>query len=113
DESKVGSYTLPDPLIFKKGTRVTSAKQWNQRRTELFGEFDREIYGRVPKVTPKVSWQVTETTKEMKGTIPVVTKKLVGHVDNSAYPAVTVDIQLTLATPEKAAQAVPVVMEFG
>ncbi|MES2461689.1 MAG: acetylxylan esterase, partial [Armatimonadota bacterium] len=98
---------------FKNGTKVTSAKQWNQRRAELFEEFDREIYGRVPKTTPKVSWQVTETTKEMKGTIPVVTRKLVGHVDNSAYPAVTVDIQLTLTTPEKAAQAVPVVMEFG
>jgi hypothetical protein len=93
---------------------VTSARQWNQRRrAELFEEFDREVYGRVPKVTPRVTWQVVETTRETKGAIPAVTKKLVGHVDNSAYPAINVDIQLTLTTPENAAKPVPVIMEFG
>ncbi|HVK06150.1 MAG TPA: hypothetical protein VM490_21955 [Armatimonadaceae bacterium] len=114
DESKVGSYTLPDPLVFKDGKKVTSAAEWNRRRrAELFEEFDREVYGRVPKVTPKVTWEVTETTKEARGTVPVVTKKLVGHVDNSAYPAVTVDIQMTLTTPANATKPVPVMMEFG
>ena len=73
DESKVGSYTLPDPLVFKDGKKVTSAAEWNRRRrAELFEEFDREVYGRVPKVTPKVTWEVTETTKEARGTVPVV-----------------------------------------
>jgi hypothetical protein len=113
DESKVGPYTLPDPLTFKNGQKVTNARQWNQRRAELLEEFDREIYGRVPRVPPKVTWEVIETTKETKGTIPAVTKKLVGHVDNKAYPAINVDIQLTLTTPENAAKPVPVIMEFG
>src|SRR5213075_607717 len=36
-----------------------------------------------------------------------------GHVDNSSYPTITVDIQLTLTTPEKATGPVPVMMEFG
>src|SRR3712207_8972450 len=45
-------------------------------------------------------WEVTETTREMRGAVPVVTRKLVGRVDNSAHPAVTVNIQLTLTTPE-------------
>ena len=31
--------------------------------------------------------------------MPVITKRLVGHVDNSGYPQITVDIQLTLTTP--------------
>ncbi len=113
DEAKVGSYTLPDPLVFNNGKKVTSAKDWGRRREELFETFDREVYGRVPKAMPKVTWQVTETKKERQGAIPVVTKKLVGHVDNAAYPAVTVDIQLTLTTPENVAKPVPVVMEFG
>jgi hypothetical protein len=95
------------------GNRSQTPKQWNQRRAEIFEAFDREVYGRAPKTTPKVTWQVTETKKETKGTVPVVTKTLVGHVDNSSYPAVTVDIQMTLTTPEKAAGPVPVVMEFG
>ncbi len=113
DESKVDTYTLPDALTFKNGTKVDNARQWNRRRSELFDEFDREVYGRVPKVTPNVTWTVIETTRGTKGAVPAVTKKLIGHVDNSAYPAINVDIQLTLTTPENAAKPVPVVMEFG
>lgn len=113
DESKVGMYTLPDPLVFKDGKKVTTAADWAKRRAELFEEFDREVYGRVPKVPPKVTWEVIETVKETKGTIPAVTKRLVGHVDNSVHPAIKVDIQLTLTTPESAKGPVPVIMEFG
>ena len=113
DESKVGTYVLPNPLTFKDGTTVTNAKQWNRRRSELFEAFDREVYGRIPKKMPKVKWEVLETIRETQGTIPVVTKKLVGHVDNAKYPAITVDILLTLTTPAKATASVPVIMEFG
>jgi hypothetical protein len=45
--------------------------------------------------------------------VPVVVKKLVGHLDNSACPLITVDIQMTLTTPANAPGAVPVIMEFG
>jgi hypothetical protein len=60
-----------------------------------------------------VNWEVTATTREKNGEVAVVTKKLVGHVDNSSYPQITVDIQLTLTTPADAAGPVPVMMEFG
>jgi hypothetical protein len=30
---------------------------WEQRRAEIVEDFDREIYGRMPKVTPKVKWE--------------------------------------------------------
>ena len=36
-----------------------------------------------------------------------------GHVDNTSYPLITVDIQLTLTTPANATKPVPVIMEFG
>ncbi len=115
DESKVKPYSpLPDPLVLKNGKKVTSAKVWwNQRRAEIVEDFDREMYGRMPKVTPKVNWEVTSTTNEEKYGVPVITKQLIGHVDNSSYPAVTVNIQLALTTPANAKEAVPVVMEFG
>jgi hypothetical protein len=45
--------------------------------------------------------------------VPVITKQVVGHLDNSAYPLVNVDIQLTLTTPVSAAGPVPVMMELG
>jgi hypothetical protein len=115
DESKANPYpTLPDPLVKKNGGRVTSAEMWwNERRPEIVEDFDREIYGRVPKVTPNVNWEVTGTAREKNGDVAVVTKKLVGHVDNSTYPQITVDIQLTLTTPADATGPVPVMMEFG
>jgi hypothetical protein len=100
--------------MLKNGKKVTSAKLWwEKRRPEIVEDFDREIYGRMPKITPKVKWEVTETTNETNGEIPVVVKKLVGHVDNSSYPQITVDIQMTMGTPANATRPVPLVMEFG
>ena len=115
DESKANPYPkLPDPLVLKNGKKVTTAKMWwNKRRPEIVEDFDREVYGRVPKVTPAVKWEVTSTSNDKVGDVPVVTKKLVGHVDNSSYPAITVDIQLTLTRPASAAGPVPVIMEFS
>src|SRR5262245_37125376 len=115
DEAKANPYpNLPDPLLLKNGKKVTSAKVWwSKRRPEIVEDFDREIYGRVPKVTPKVNWEVTETKQDKNGEIPVVIKKLLGHVDNSSYPAIKVDMQMTLTTPANAAGPVPVIIEFG
>src|SRR6266571_7030957 len=115
DESKANPFpNLPDPLVLKNGKKVTSAKQWwSQRRPEIVEDFDREIYGRMPKVTPKVKWEVIKTSSEMNGDVPVITKQVVGHVDNSSCPQITVDIRLTLTTPASAKGPVPVMMEFG
>ena len=114
DESKANPYpTLPDPLVLKNGKKVkTAAVWWKQRRPEIVEDFDREIYGRAPKETPKVKWEVTSTANETNGDVPVVKKTLVGHVDNSSYPQVTVDMQLTLTTPANATGPVPVIMQF-
>ncbi len=115
DESKANPYpNLPDPLTLRSGERVTTAREWwRLRRPEIVEDFDREVYGRVPKDIPPVHWEIVSTTREMNHDVPVVTRKLVGHVDNSSYPLVTVDIQLTLTTPANAPKPVPLMMEFG
>jgi hypothetical protein len=115
DEAKANPYpNLPDPLILKNGGLVADAETWwKRRRPEIVEDFDREVYGRIPKTTPKVKWEVTGTTRETVGKMSAVTKKLVGHVDHAAYPLITVDIQLTLTTPASATKPVPVIMEFG
>ena len=114
DESKANPYPkLPDPLEMKNGRKVTTAAMWRTRRAEILEDFEREVYGRRPKNTPKVTWEVKSTTNGMNGDVPIVTKELVGHVDNSAYPQVTVDIQLSLSTPADAKGPVPVIMQFG
>lgn len=115
DETKASPYTLlPDPLVLKNGKKVTNAETWwKKRRPEIVEEFDREIYGRVPKQTPKVNWEVTSSIDSVIGGIPVLTKNLLGHVDNSSYPQLKVDIQLTVTTPKNSNKPVPVIMEFG
>ncbi len=115
DNDKADRYPgLPDPLVLKNGQRVTTAKVWwTKRRPEIVEDFDREIYGRTPTHLPKVTWELVSTTQEMNGTYAVITKRLLGHADNSADPAIKVDIDLTLSTPANATGPVPVIMEFG
>jgi hypothetical protein len=114
DEALANPYpNLPDVMTLKNGQKVTSAAMWGQRRREIVEDFDREVLGRVPKDVPRVTWTVAETAKGMVGDRPVVGKVLVGHVDNSSYPAITVDIQMTLVTPADAKGPVPVMMMFG
>ncbi|MGH9591827.1 MAG: acetylxylan esterase, partial [Bryobacteraceae bacterium] len=115
DELKADVYkTLPAALVLKNGEPVTSAKMWwSERRPQIQEDFDREILGRTPANLPKVTWEVLSTTHENNGDVPVVTKQLLGHVDNSRDPAIKVDIDLTLTTPADAKGPVPVIMEFG
>jgi hypothetical protein len=115
DESKANPYPdLPDPLTLKSGQKVTKASDWwSKRRPEIVEDFDREVYGRVPKVTPKVNWEAVNTTTGKNGDIDIVTKQLVGVVDNSMDPDIEVKIALTLTTPANATKPVPVIMQFG
>lgn len=50
DESKVGRYTLPDPLVLANGTPVRDAATWyERRRPELLRLFETDVYGRSPR----------------------------------------------------------------
>ena len=114
DESKATPYkSLPDPLLFKDGTTVKTVDQWERRKSEIFEDFNREMYGRIPEKTPAVNWEVVSSEDTVEGGYPVTIKQLVGHVDNSEYPAITVDIEMTLTTPQKITAPVPVIIEFG
>ena len=105
---------LPDVLTLKNGSKVTSADIWlQQRRPELLEDFEREIYGRLPKKIPVVTWLVKVTDREFVGRTPVIAKQLVGHVDNSNYPLINVDINMMLVLPVNVKGPVPVLMMFG
>jgi hypothetical protein len=105
--------SLPDPLVFKNGTKVTTPGQWTRRRAEIVEDFEREVYGRIPANVPKVTWTVTTTTTGTTGDVPTVTKVLQGAVDNSGYPELTVNIRATFTVPVNAAGPVPVMIQFG
>lgn len=115
DESKANPYpSIPDPLTMNDGQKVTTAKMWwDQRRPQLVEMFEKYVYGRVPKDVPNVTWAVTAVDHERLGFNPVIAKDLIGTVDNSAYPAISVKIHMTLVTPENAKGPVPVLIMFG
>jgi len=106
---------LPDPLTLKDGKKVTTSETWwKQRRPEIVEDFEREVYGRVPAGVPRVDWTVKVVDSTVIGfTLPVVVKQLIGHVDNSAYPLIDVDIKMTLVLPLNAKGPVPLLMQFS
>ncbi len=115
DESLATPYpNLPDLLTLKNGKKVTTPDiWWKQRRPEIVEDLENEIYGRLPDKIPPVIWNVDISEKEMVGLIPVIAKKLTGHVDNSDYPLIDVNISMVLVIPENVKGPVPVLMMFG
>ena len=115
NESLANPYPdLPEVLTLRNGKKVsTAAVWWNQRRAEIVEDMEREVYGRLPKKIPSVSWEVRFTDREFLGRTPVVAKQLTGHVDNSSYPLIDVNIEATLVLPANAKGPVPLLMMFG
>lgn len=108
DEAKANPFpVLPDPLTLKNGQPVKDAATWwQQRRPEILADFLAEVYGRIPADTPKITWEVTASTQPDGAR----TKTVVGHIDNSRYPAATPVINLTLTLPAHTSGPVPVMV---
>jgi len=67
DEAKVGSYTLPDPLVFADGKPVRTAQAWTGRRAEILELFATNIYGHNPKPSTQTSFKVVEESRNALG----------------------------------------------
>ncbi|MCP9770452.1 acetylxylan esterase [Lacihabitans sp. LS3-19] len=114
DESKVNQYVLPDALILKNGKKVKNeADWWTKRRPEIVEDFEMEIYGKLPSNIPNLKWEVLSVKDTTVGNYPIKEKLLKGIVDNSAFPSITVEIELLVTTPVNISSAVPLVIEFG
>jgi hypothetical protein len=115
DESLATPYPdLPDLLSLKNGKKVTTPDTWwKLRRPEITEDMEKEVYGRLPKNIPAVKWTVDISEREMVGFMPVIAKKLTGHVDNSSCPLIDVNISMVVVLPANAKGPVPVLMMFG
>lgn len=114
EDARAGRYSLPDPLILNDGRRVRDATVWwTQRRPQILEFFNREVYGRVPDYVPPVRWRIAQRLHERVDGIDVITKRVIGEVDNRMDPAITVDIRLSLSTPALASGPVPVIMQLA
>jgi lysophospholipase L1-like esterase len=115
DESTANPFpNYPENLRLKNGDTVTTPEMWwKRRRPEIVEDFEREVLGRVPANAPKVTWSVVRQAEEKVGPWPVIARELKGHLDNSAHPAIEVDIQVVLVTPAWIKTKVPVMIQFG
>ncbi len=105
---------LPEILITNDGKTVKDADTWwKKRRPEIVEDFEREVYGRLPKNIPDVKWVVEVTDNEFVRRTPVIAKQLRGYIDNSAYPSIEVTIDAMLVVPTNVEGPVPVLIMFG
>jgi len=115
DQAKANPFPdYPDPLLLRDGRKVTTPEMWWQlRRPEIVEDFEREVVGRVPGFVPAVTWSVQRTLQTEIAGVPVTAYAVIGHVDNSACPSISVDLKMAVVRPRVAAGPVPVLMMFG
>jgi dienelactone hydrolase len=136
DESAANPFPLTDPLRMANGKQVTDATTWwTQRRPEIAEAFASQIYGRIPKDAPNVTWatKIYLAANVVPGAIPVTGSNgamhaaieptqtsgsvvanvtyAIGRVDNSTWPAANAEIDLALFLPADAKGPVPVIVE--
>jgi dienelactone hydrolase len=110
DESKVKPYTLPDPLVLSDGTAVKEAGTWmKRRRPEVIKLYETEIYGRIPANTPKVAWQVADTSPAGD---TVISKRIVGAI-GTAPDGPRINVTLKMPVSPKGPVPVILLVNFG
>ncbi len=110
DESKVGNYTLPDPLTLSNGKPVNDAAAWNRlRRPEILHLFEDQVFGRTVAPAGNPLFEITEAAGKAldgKAIRRQVTIWLTGK-----KPGPKLDLLLYL--PAGASQPVPVFVGLG
>jgi len=107
DEDKIKPYTLPDPLVFANGTRVADATAWKKRREELIAIYERDIFGRIPKDAPHVTW----ATLPARAETPDVTY-VSGRIGD-AVDAPRMTLAISLPPGKQASVPVILALQFG
>ncbi|HTV08083.1 MAG TPA: hypothetical protein VMD97_03450 [Candidatus Aquilonibacter sp.] len=103
DESKVGSYTLPDPLRLNDGKIVRNAKTWwTKRRPQIVELFETQQYGIAPGRPADESFQLVEKGSAFQG--KAIRKQVtISFSNDPAWPK----IHLLVYLPAAAKQPVP------
>jgi len=104
DESKVGAYTLPDPLKLNDGKPVRDAKTWREkRRPQIVEMFETQQYGRAPGRPADESFEVFDKGSAAFGG-KAIRKQVTIHLSKDAnWP----EIHLLVYLPVAAKQPVP------
>lgn len=86
DESKVPSFTLPDPLVMQDGTPVRSPGQWyKSRRPELMAMFTEQMFGKCPEPSADLHFKVVESSSGALGGLATRKQVKLYPVKNERY----------------------------
>ena len=101
DESKVPAYTLPDPLLCKDGTRVTTVREWEQkRRPELLEMFTTYMFGHAPQAPDRLDYEVREVKADaLQGR--AIRKQVTIYLTSERAEGPYIDLQLYLPADAK------------
>ena len=105
DESKVGSYTLPELLKTQGGQTISTVEEWEKvRRPEILRLFEDNVYGQVPKDYDDITFKIKNSDKKAMGGKATL-KEVVIIVSRNQK---TATINLLMFTPNKVKKPVPV-----
>jgi hypothetical protein len=104
-DERVRPYTLPDPLVCKDGTRVTSAAQWEaKRRPETLDLFREFVYGRPPADPAKVTFDVLARDPKALDGAATLKRARITAADAAGK---SFSFELAVLTPNRSAHPVP------
>ncbi len=104
DESKVGSYTLPDPLLAKDDHRITTTNEWRTHRADILRNFSDLMYGHTPKLPIKLRTETLSTRRDAVDGLATRTVVTLRFFDDPSAPT----IQLLLYVPNSVRNPAPV-----
>lgn len=89
----MGTYTLPDPLLFDDGKPVRTAGEWAKRRAEVLRHFEDDVFGHSP-APRKAHWRVFEEDRHALSGKAVRKQVRIYYSDRDDGPAEDVLIYL-------------------
>jgi hypothetical protein len=110
DETKVGTYTLPNPLVFQNGKKVKSAEAWvSKRRPEILKYFQDLQFGNAPGKPADLNFNVFD-----KGT-PVFNGTVIRKQVTIYFTKDTSDhkMDLLIYLPAKATKPCPLLLNIS
>ncbi len=65
EESKAGTYKLPELLISGEGQKITTVRQWEEiRRPEILNLFEEHVYGKVPRDFDDIQFKIVNQNNQ-------------------------------------------------
>lgn len=104
DESKVGTYRLPEILITQDGRTVSTVDEWEKvRRPEIIRLFEDHVYGQVPTEFDDIKFKIKNEDNKAMGGLATLKEVAITIFRNQK----SATINLLIFTPNKVKKPAP------